>query len=78
MKVSILKLSDMSWAALANIKRWFRQDFARDGFSLESFNNNPSMKIVQVENSVGQTITLCPIEPCFLVSQLVQSSSDNH
>ena len=71
MKTTIFKFADLSWSALANIKSWFRQDIARAGFTLENFSNNPSMKVVQVENSVGQTIALCPIEPCFLVSQLI-------
>ncbi len=71
MKTTIFKFADLSWPTLANIKKWFRQDIARPGFTLENFSNNPSMKVVQVENSVGQTIALCPIEPCFLVSQLI-------
>ena len=71
MKTSIFKLSDLSWDSLTKIKKWFRQDIVRSGFTLQSFNNNPSLKVVEVQNSVGQTIVFCPIEPCFVVNQIV-------
>ncbi|HEX3642350.1 MAG TPA: hypothetical protein VHV10_13750 [Ktedonobacteraceae bacterium] len=71
MKTSIFKFADLSWESLTKIKKWFRQDIVRDGFSLQSFNNNPSLKVVEVTNSVGQTIAFCPIEPCFVVNQIV-------
>jgi hypothetical protein len=71
MKTSIFKFADLSWDSLAKIKKWFRQDIVRDGFNLQSFRNNPSLKVVEVHNSVGETIALFPIEPCFVVNQIV-------
>src|SRR6266699_681830 len=62
MFAKIFKYSDLSWKDLTNIKRWFRQDASRNGFSLESF--NPSIRVAQALNSAGQTICLTPIESC--------------
>jgi hypothetical protein len=71
MKTSIFTLADLSWDTLAKIKRWFRPDITRHGFALQSFDNNASLKVVEVHNSVGQTVALCPIEPCFLVNMIL-------
>jgi hypothetical protein len=69
MKTSIWKYADLSWETLARLKKWFRQDIAREGFTLDNFNNN--IKVIEVKNSVNQTIALCPIEKCFIVQQIV-------
>ena len=72
MLARIFKYSDLSWKDLTNIKRWFRRDAARNGFSLESF-NNPSLRVAQAVNSVGQTICLTPIESCYLVGAYIHN-----
>ena len=71
MRARIFKFADLSWKDLTNIKRWFRQDQARYGFSLENF--NPSMRVAKAENSVGQTICMTPIEVCYVVSAYIQN-----
>ena len=69
----IFKYSDLSWSALTQIKSWFQRSSAREGFTLESFNNNPSMRVAQAVNSVGQTICLTPIESCYLVGAYIHN-----
>jgi hypothetical protein len=69
MKTSIWKYADLSWDTLSKLKAWFRPDIAREGFTLENLNN--SIKVVEVKNSVNQTVALCPIERCFIVQQIV-------
>lgn len=73
MKTSIWKYADLSWETLAKLKAWFRPDIAREGFTLENLNN--SIKVVEVKNSVNQTVALCPIERCFIVQQIVNPES---
>jgi hypothetical protein len=69
----IFKYSDLSWQALTQIKRWFNRSAARDGFTLDSFNNNPSLRVAQAVNSVGQTVCLTPIEVCYVVGAIIHN-----
>jgi hypothetical protein len=71
MLARIFKYSDLSWSALTQIKRWFNRSAAREGFTLDSFNNNPSLRVAQAVNSVGQTVCLTPIESCYLVGAYI-------
>src|SRR5579864_8147956 len=71
LKTSIWRYCDLSWSSLAKIKSWFRPDTVRDGFKLQSVADNLSLRIVQVDNSVGQTVSFNLIEPCFLVNHIV-------
>jgi|SRR6267154_4356466 len=69
----IFKYSDLSWQALTQIKRWFNRSATREGFTLDSFNNNPSLRVAQAVNSVGQTICLTPIEVCYVVGAFIHN-----
>ena len=71
-KATVLKYSELSWSALTQIKAWFQRSPARNGFTLENFANNPSLKVAQAVNSVGQTIILTPIEPCYIIGAFLQ------
>jgi hypothetical protein len=65
----IFKYADLSWKDLTNVKRWFQRAQARHGFTFENF--NPSMRLAKAENSIGQTITLTPIEICYVVGAYI-------
>jgi hypothetical protein len=67
----IFRYSDLSWKDLTNIKRWFKRDEARNGFSLDSF--NPSIRVARVENSVGQTVCFTAIENCYVVGAYIHN-----
>ena len=71
MLARIFKLSELSWRDLCDVKKWFRRDTTREGFTLESL--EPSLKIAKATNSVGQTLAFCPIEPTYLVGAFVQN-----
>ena len=70
MLARIFKYSDLSWSALTQIKSWFQRSSAREGFTLERF-NNPSLRVAQAVNSVGQTICLTPIESCYVIGAYI-------
>jgi hypothetical protein len=70
LKATVLKYCELSWHDLRNIKRWFKREEARDGFTLESF-SHPSLRVAKAENSVGQTICLTPIESCYVVGAYI-------
>lgn len=70
MNARIFKICDLSWDALAKIKRWFRPDVVRETLTLENLSNNPSLKVAEVKNSVGQTVSFYVIEPTFVVSPI--------
>jgi hypothetical protein len=72
MRARIFKYADLSWKDLTNIKRWFTREEARDGFTLDSF-NNLFVRVAKAENSVGQTICLTPIESCYVVGAFIQN-----
>jgi hypothetical protein len=69
----IFRVCELSWDDLRNIKRWFRRDEAREGFTLESFANNPTMRVAKATNAIGQTIVLCPIEPCYIIGAFLRN-----
>jgi hypothetical protein len=71
MNTRIFKMADLSWDAMVKIKRWFRPDVVRETLTLDSLSNNPSLKVAEVTNSVGQTVSFCVIEPTFVVSPIV-------
>jgi hypothetical protein len=66
-RAKLLRYCDLSWAALTEIKSWFKQQGLRDGFDVESF-NNPKLQVISATNEDGQTMVHCLIEPCYMFS----------
>jgi len=71
MRCKVFKFCELSWSALAQLKRWFNGSANRDGFTLSSL--EPNLKVAEAVNSAGQVVLLCPIEQCFIVSGYVHN-----
>jgi len=67
MRATLLKLCEMSWASLAQLKRWMKHSASFNLFDVASF-NNPNLQIAQAWNERGEVIALSPVENVLLVS----------
>ena len=67
-KTRLLKLSEMSWENLRELKAWMKrsQSFNKH-FDVDAF-NNPKLKIAQAVNQQGTTLVFCPVETVLMVS----------
>lgn len=69
-KASLLRYCDMSWSALTELKRLLQQSAVVGSvFDVESL-SNPSLRIAQATNAVGQVICFCPIEQAVVINPL--------
>jgi len=62
----ILKLCEMSWPALTNLKAWSKRSASFSAFGFDNF-SSPTLRIAQATNEQGEALVFCPIEQVFMV-----------
>jgi hypothetical protein len=68
MQSRMFRFHDLSWEARTLIKKWMAAPrVLRDGFSAKNF-DNPNLRVIQVNNSVGQTVAFGAVETAFMLS----------
>lgn len=67
MKATLLKYCEMTREALTQLKSWLQR--FPNGFDVENF-HNPTLKIAQSTNAVGQVVCYCAVEPAYVITSL--------
>lgn len=67
LKAALMRFCDFSWESLAEMKRWMQR--IPNDFDVEKF-NNPSLRIAQATNGIGETVCYCTIEKAYVIGSL--------
>jgi hypothetical protein len=73
MKATLRKFWELSWSDLCNLKAWMKRSASFNGFDVEQFQSNATLRIASATNERNEVVCYTPVETCFVVSAFAVS-----